>query len=264
MKVCTIVFVLTFLVSAVLVSFPAFVGGQASSVSSTPSPSPSPPQPSSPSPLPSSSASDDGPGATGGGVTFPTAVASPPVGDLNLNSSWGGNNSDVSVCERIRSGGNYSHQIMCSAELVEGVIARTYYDYQHCSSGNYTPACMGGFFASNPDQRWSGILANRSLASSSAVPYEVSVCCPGYWCPAGLICMILCSEGAYCPNDAASSNDTSSDGLCKPYNTVAKPYLGCGGAESNFPCPAGYYCPDTVTIHDCPQFHYCPSGSRYL
>jgi hypothetical protein len=75
----------------------------------------------------------------------------------------------------------------------------------------------------------------------------------------GLVCMIPCSAGAYCPPVRTTNNGTS----CEPYETVAKPYLGCGGAETNFACPAGYYCPNTSTTILCPEDSYCPSGSRY-
>ena len=53
-------------------------------------------------------------------------------------------------------------------------------------------------------------------------------CCPGYYCPPGINCMIKCqSKGSYCP----SSDSLSISKNCNPFNIpVFGTTMGCGGA----------------------------------
>ncbi|CAN6293402.1 unnamed protein product [Urochloa humidicola] len=92
-------------------------------------------------------------------------------------------------------------------------------------------------------------------------------CCPGFFCPRGLTCMIPCPLGAYCP--VGTLNDTS--GLCDPYFYQITPgtNTACGTADSwadivrtnDVFCPPGHYCPTTTQKHNCSNGHYCRKGS---
>ncbi|KAM0866428.1 hypothetical protein ACQ4PT_042630 [Festuca glaucescens] len=93
-------------------------------------------------------------------------------------------------------------------------------------------------------------------------------CCPGFFCPHGLTCMIPCPLGAYCPQ--STLNKTT--GVCDPYNYQPPPGKTnhtCGGADrwsdvmstDDVFCPAGYYCPSTITKLDCSSGYYCRKGS---
>ncbi|CAM0908439.1 unnamed protein product [Alopecurus aequalis] len=93
-------------------------------------------------------------------------------------------------------------------------------------------------------------------------------CCPGFFCPHGLTCMIPCPLGAYCPQ--STLNKTT--GVCDPYNyqpPPGKPNHTCGGADrwsdvvttDSVFCPPGYYCPSSITKIDCSSGYYCRKGS---
>ncbi|CAN6283386.1 unnamed protein product [Urochloa humidicola] len=92
-------------------------------------------------------------------------------------------------------------------------------------------------------------------------------CCPGFFCPRGLTCMIPCPLGAYCP--VGTLNDTT--GLCDPYFYQITPgtNTACGTADSwadivrtnDVFCPPGHYCPTTTQKHNCSNGHYCRKGS---
>jgi hypothetical protein len=185
---------------------------------------------------------------------WPTALPSPPPNNWTVEVN-------ETTCEQLVASPHYT-RLLCPPSVVAGILARTYYDFPHCSPGNYTPGCMGGFFSPDPDQQSRPVAADPWSATQPQQPaemggFQVERCCPGHFCPEGVVCMIACSEGAFCPEANATSV-----GLCQPYGTLAKPYLGCGNAETHFPCPVRNYCPNTTAIYPCPSGHYCPSGSR--
>nr|CAD1830809.1 unnamed protein product [Ananas comosus var. bracteatus] len=110
-----------------------------------------------------------------------------------------------------------------------------------------------------------------NLQDSKTVPYRTvncRPCCPGFFCPHGITCMIPCPLGAYCP--LAKLNKTTS--VCDPYNyqlPPGQPNHTCGGADTwadvgssgEIFCPAGYYCPSTIKKISCSSGHYCRKGS---
>ncbi|XP_041995410.1 ABC transporter G family member 28-like [Salvia splendens] len=93
-------------------------------------------------------------------------------------------------------------------------------------------------------------------------------CCPGFFCPLGLTCMIPCPLGAYCPR--AQVNEAT--GVCAPYRYQLPPGQvthSCGSADmwsdftSGHPlfCSGGFYCPTTTQKNPCTKGHFCRSGS---
>ncbi|KAL1558512.1 ABC transporter G member 28, variant 2 [Salvia divinorum] len=93
-------------------------------------------------------------------------------------------------------------------------------------------------------------------------------CCPGFFCPHGLTCMIPCPLGSYCP--PAQLNQAT--GVCAPYRYQLPPGQAnhsCGGADiwSDFTsgyqlfCSGGFYCPTTTQKNPCTEGHFCRSGS---
>jgi hypothetical protein len=188
-----------------------------------------------------------------GGVTDDLAAA--------LNASTN-NTMAIRVCSALlnnnnnnnSSGDNLYQHLLCSDDVVQALAkgrSASYYDLSRCSPSDYDLGCLAGFFSLDPVEA-----SQRRLFLNAF--YPTVQCCPGHYCPMGVVCMIPCSAGAYCPPVRAAYNDT----FCNPYGTVATPYLGCGGAVDNHPCPAGYYCPNTTTVLLCPANHYCPSGSQ--
>jgi hypothetical protein len=177
---------------------------------------------------------------------------------LLMRASNSSGNSTNLVCSRLLSGkrSEIYESMLCSDEVVqalaEGTISTSYYDLSRCSPSNYDIGCLAGFFSPEPTE----MSQHRTFLNAF---YPAVQCCPGHYCPAGVVCMIPCSAGAYCPQVQPVLNDT----FCAPYGTVAKPYIGCGGAETNHACPAGYFCHNTTELELCPAGFYCPSGSRY-
>lgn len=81
-----------------------------------------------------------------------------------------------------------------------------------CEVGNEAQACAPGFFQtlaipalSLPDFDPSSAAAAAVSAGAAAGDAGVDLatrphaCCPGYFCPAMLTCMLPCPLGAYCP-----------------------------------------------------------------
>ena len=182
-------------------------------------------------------------------VLLPLCLVAQPAAPLNPTQVppwWSFNTTDNRACNST----DHYEDMLCPANVVQEITMRKYYDFQRCSPNNYDLACEAGFFS--PDST----NTNRTFNN---IFYPVLRCCPGHYCPGGAVCMIPCSVGGYCP-EVTTRNST----FCDPYNTVAKPYLGCGGAETDFPCPARYYCPDTQTMISCPEDYYCPAGTKYV
>lgn len=137
---------------------------------------------------------------------------------------------------------------VCSDEIM-----KTGYDVDRCADGTrYSASCLGGFF----DSSYSPNSAVNWEADSEVVP-----CCPGYYCSRTTTCMQPCSQGAVCIIGVFSKER----GQCVPYNTIynsGSSNFTCGGANVDYPCPSGYFCPDNDKLPPaCPEGHYCPSGS---
>lgn len=62
---------------------------------------------------------------------------------------------------------------------------------ERCRVGKEDPACAPGFFG---DRRQPNI--STGYEDSTSVAHS---CCPGYFCPLMLTCMMPCPLGAYCP-----------------------------------------------------------------
>ncbi|XP_028792017.1 ABC transporter G family member 28-like [Neltuma alba] len=93
-------------------------------------------------------------------------------------------------------------------------------------------------------------------------------CCPGFFCPRGITCMIPCPLGAYCPRGQLNQ----ATGICEPYHyqlPAGKKNHSCGGADVwadistswDVFCSAGSYCPSSIQKNPCTQGHYCRTGS---
>ncbi|KAK9815422.1 hypothetical protein WJX72_003407 [[Myrmecia] bisecta] len=155
---------------------------------------------------------------------------------------------------------------------------------RHCQTGLASPACSPGFFDS----------ANEPEVEVMVEPMP-HACCPGYFCPPLLTCMIPCPNGAYCPRafsadppdsfkaETQSLPEGSVNRWCAPYAYKERAELGCGGAdkwtivpEGAFPgvgwaagsgnlyCDGGTYCPNSTFQFPCPEGYYCKRGSSSM
>ncbi|CAM6100951.1 unnamed protein product [Calypogeia fissa] len=134
----------------------------------------------------------------------------------------------------------------------------------NCNSSSWPKACNPG---------WAGAIDRNYATSSNAIPIRVSnskSCCAGFFCPAGLTCMIPCPMGAYCPLSFFDPFTYS----CIPYyypalqdghecggahlwlNNEDSKGMFCGGLDKK-----GAYCPDAITQKDCQKGHFCRVGS---
>ncbi|PKA53280.1 Putative white-brown complex like protein 30 [Apostasia shenzhenica] len=136
---------------------------------------------------------------------------------------------------------------------------------KNCNLSSWVPGCEPGWACS--------VGANQKvkLNDSKEIPARTTnchPCCPGFFCPRGITCMMPCPLGSYCP--LATLNKTS--GVCDPYNyqlPPGEPNHTCGGADrwadvlssSQIFCPAGYYCPSNIQKISCSSGHYCRMGS---
>ncbi|KXG31382.1 ABC transporter G family member 28 [Sorghum bicolor] len=135
----------------------------------------------------------------------------------------------------------------------------------NCNRSSWIDGCEPGWACSaGPDQK-------IDLQNSKDIPYrpiKCQMCCPGFFCPHGLTCMIPCPLGAYCPR---SSLNTST-GICDPYNyqpPPGNPNHTCGAADiwadvvtaDDIFCPPGFYCPSTIQKLPCSSGYYCRKGS---
>lgn len=130
---------------------------------------------------------------------------------------------------------------------------------------SWVPGCEAGWACSVAQNQ------KADLKNSKVTPdrtSECQPCCPGFFCPMGLTCMIPCPLGSYCPR--ATLNKTT--GVCDPYHyqlPPGKPNHTCGGADlwgpvatgKNLFCSAGYYCPTTTKKNSCTEGNYCRLGT---
>ncbi|XP_042047086.1 ABC transporter G family member 28-like [Salvia splendens] len=112
---------------------------------------------------------------------------------------------------------------------------------------------------------------NINIKKDKEIPLRINdcqPCCPGFFCPHGLTCMIPCPLGAYCPR--AQLNQVT--GICDPYRYQLPPGQAnhsCGGADiwADFQtgyelfCSGGFYCPTTTIRNPCNKGFFCRSGS---
>uniref|UniRef100_J3N2Y8 ABC transporter domain-containing protein n=1 Tax=Oryza brachyantha TaxID=4533 RepID=J3N2Y8_ORYBR len=131
---------------------------------------------------------------------------------------------------------------------------------KNCDQNSWALGCQPGWACSRQDAN-----SSSGVVPSSAV--NCRPCCPGFFCPRGLTCMIPCPLGAYCP--LATLNETT--GLCDPYSYQITPGSNhaCGTADSwadvittdDVFCPPGHYCPTTTQKFNCTEGYYCRKGS---
>eukprot|EP00879_Flechtneria_rotunda_P031195 GHRR01034055.1.p1 GENE.GHRR01034055.1~~GHRR01034055.1.p1 ORF type:complete len:597 (+),score=153.10 GHRR01034055.1:108-1898(+) len=160
-----------------------------------------------------------------------------------------------------------------------------------CEVGSEAPACAPGFFQTLN-------LSHTLQDPTATAPVKPHACCPGYFCPGMLACMLPCPLGAYCPRAWAADPPASytehnleiskqllhkTDKWCAPYAYKMRPALGCGGADKwtiqpsgAFPtegwyagsgslyCEGGSYCPDPTTKLPCKEGYYCKQGSSKM
>ncbi|XP_042436941.1 ABC transporter G family member 24-like [Zingiber officinale] len=114
---------------------------------------------------------------------------------------------------------------------------------KNCNSSSWVPGCEPGWASSVPPDEKVDLQESQQLPSRNV---DSKPCCPGFYCPYGITCMIPCPLGAYCP--LATFNVTT--GLCDPYQyqlPSGETDHSCGGADiwadvdhsSDLFCPAG-------------------------
>eukprot|EP01033_Poteriospumella_lacustris_P015909 gene15909-11385_t len=127
----------------------------------------------------------------------------------------------------------------------------TGYDVSRCADGSvYSSICVAGFFDSGYNRYDEGSDIGK------LVP-----CCPGYYCSRTTTCLQPCSAGALC----VVGEWYAPTGRCEPYDTFHyvdnSKNVTCGGAGTNFPCPAGGFCERTDVVPEvCPPGHFCNGG----
>ncbi|XP_062221516.1 ABC transporter G family member 28-like isoform X2 [Phragmites australis] len=136
---------------------------------------------------------------------------------------------------------------------------------KNCNLSSWIDGCEPGWACSvGKDQK-------IDLQDEKDIPYRAlkcQTCCPGFFCPHGLTCMIPCPLGAYCP--LSTLNKTT--GICDPYNyqpPPGNPKHTCGAADNwadvvttdDIFCPPGFYCPTTTMKLPCSSGFYCRKGS---
>ena len=110
-----------------------------------------------------------------------------------------------------------------------------------CPAGPNVPSdCSPGFFRVQK----SGQKSEKAAAHA---------CCPGYFCPRNLICMIPCPLGAYCPRATPAAPPAplkSSKAMwCAPYAYRERPgSIGCGGADKWTIVPGNLMTPSSLLV----------------
>ncbi|EPS60818.1 hypothetical protein M569_13983, partial [Genlisea aurea] len=136
---------------------------------------------------------------------------------------------------------------------------------RNCNLSSWPAGCESGWACSVP----AGTKVN--LKNDKDIPIrdqKSRPCCPGFFCPAGLTCMMPCPLGSYCP--MSKLNRTT--GVCDPYRyqlPPGQPNHTCGGADiwadfvsgNKLFCSAGSYCPTTTEKNPCTKGHFCRAGS---
>ncbi|KAJ1256581.1 hypothetical protein BS78_K004000 [Paspalum vaginatum] len=135
----------------------------------------------------------------------------------------------------------------------------------NCNRSSWIDGCEPGWACrAGEDQK-------IDLQNAKVIPYrplKCQSCCPGFFCPHGLTCMIPCPLGAYCPRSSLNI----STGICDPYNyqpPPGNPNHTCGAADlwadvvttDDIFCPPGFYCPSTIQKLPCSSGFYCRKGS---
>uniref|UniRef100_A0ACD5ZTL8 Uncharacterized protein n=1 Tax=Avena sativa TaxID=4498 RepID=A0ACD5ZTL8_AVESA len=133
---------------------------------------------------------------------------------------------------------------------------------KNCNQSSWAPGCQSGWACSALDP--------NGTSFDDSVPSRAEMCrpcCPGFFCPLGLTCMMPCPLGAYCP--LGTLNETTN--LCDPYAYQITPGSNstCGSADSwadvittnDVFCPPGHHCPTTVQKLNCSKGSYCRKGS---
>lgn len=129
----------------------------------------------------------------------------------------------------------------------------TGYDVSRCADGSmYSSICVAGFFDSG---------YNRYEDGGGSDIGKLVPCCPGYYCSRTTTCLQPCSAGALC----VVGEWYAPTGRCEPYDTFHyvdnSKNVTCGGAGTNFPCPAGGFCERTDVVPElCPPGHFCNGG----
>ncbi|GAQ89785.1 ABC transporter G family [Klebsormidium nitens] len=140
----------------------------------------------------------------------------------------------------------------------------------NCNADSYLVACNPGF-ASSLD----AASATRNFTVPPKYPQDIprriddyAPCCPGFFCPKGLACMIPCPIGAYCPSPGFLTEGSYT--TCDPYEySPPSKAIGCGGADTwgiagqgdQIFCPEASYCPSPTEIRTCDAGRYCRKGS---
>jgi hypothetical protein len=78
---------------------------------------------------------------------------------------------------------------------------------RNCNQSSWAPGCQSGWACSALDP--------NGTSFDDSVPSRAEMCrpcCPGFFCPLGLTCMMPCPLGAYCP--LGTLNETTN--LCDP------------------------------------------------
>ncbi|PNT67456.1 ABC transporter G family member 25 isoform X2 [Brachypodium distachyon] len=131
---------------------------------------------------------------------------------------------------------------------------------RNCNQNSWPSGCQPGWACSTlDDNSFEGSIPSRAE--------NCRPCCPGFFCPRGLTCMLPCPLGAYCP--IGTLNETTN--LCDPYSYQITPGVNhtCGSADSwadvlttnDVFCPPGHHCPTTTQKFNCSKGSYCRKGS---
>ncbi|KAM0893377.1 hypothetical protein ACQ4PT_025129 [Festuca glaucescens] len=133
---------------------------------------------------------------------------------------------------------------------------------RNCNQSSWATGCRSGWACSMRDPNVTSVAESVPLRAEGCRP-----CCPGFFCPLGLTCMMPCPLGAYCP--LGTLNETTN--LCDPYSYQITPGSNstCGSADSwadvittdDVFCPPGNHCPSTVQKLNCSKGSYCRKGS---